>query len=130
MIAEGTRRGVFAPAERQMIEGVLRLADRPVRSIMTPRPNVIWLDPADSPDEIRREINDSGNSRFLFCRGDIDEVVGIIHTKDLLDRLLQGQSFDLRAAAHKKPLVIHENTPIPRLVELLRQSNQHQAASW
>lgn len=127
MIAEGTRRGVFVPAERQMIEGVLRLADRSVRSIMTPRPSVVWLDTADSADEVRREIKESGHTRFLVCRGSIDDVVGTVHTRDLLDRELQGEPFDLEAAAHKRPLVVHENTSILRLLEFFRQSTRHLA---
>jgi putative hemolysin len=68
LIKEGTQTGVFEPAERQMIEGVLHLADRSVRSIMTPRPDVIWLDVNDPIDMVSREIRDSGYSRFPVQR--------------------------------------------------------------
>lgn len=126
LIAEGTQTGVFEPAERKMIEGVLRLSDRTVRSIMTPRPDVIWLDPNDDTQEIRREIKESGYSRFPVCRGDLDEVLGFIHAKDLLDQALQGRSLDLMACLGK-PLIVHDGTPVLRLLDLFRQASMHMA---
>lgn len=127
LIAEGTQAGVFDPAEKQMIDGVLRLADRPVRAIMTPRPDVIWLDINDSIETIRSEITDTGHARFLVSKGQIDELLGIVETKDLLDRLLRGDSLDLRAAI-QKPLVIHEGVRVLRLLELFKQSPVKMAA--
>ena len=64
LIAEGTRTGVFHAAERDMINGVLRLADRSVRSVMTPRVEVVWIDLDDPPETIRSEIAESGHSRY------------------------------------------------------------------
>jgi putative hemolysin len=64
MIAEGTRTGVFHTTERDMIDGVLRLADRSVRSVMTPRVEVVWIDLDDPKETIRIEIAESGHSRF------------------------------------------------------------------
>jgi putative hemolysin len=126
MIAEGTESGVFAPAERELIEGVLRLADRTVRGIMTPRPDVVWLDVEDPPETAIREIRDGGHSRLPVCRGDLDEVLGVVHTKALLDAALAGRTLDLRAAA-TKPLIVHDGTPVLRLLELFRQSGVHMA---
>ena len=126
LIAEGTQSGVFDPAERQMIEGVLRLADRTVRAIMTPRPDVLWLDPDDSPDAIATEIRDGGYSRFPVCKGDMDEVLGIVSTKALLDQTLRGRRLDLRAAL-VQPLIVHDGTPVLRLLELFKQSTVHMA---
>src|SRR5438309_380901 len=82
--------GVFVEAEREMIDGVLRLADRSVRSIMTPRHEMVWIDLEDSPDEIRRTIAESGCSRFPVARGELDEIQGVVQTKDMLDRMLGG----------------------------------------
>jgi putative hemolysin len=126
LIAEGTQSGVFDPAERQMIEGVLRLADRTVRAIMTPRPDVLWLDPDDPPAAIATEIRDGGYSRFPVCRGDVDEVQGIVSAKALLDQTLRGQPFDLRAAL-VQPMIVHDGTPVLRLLELFKQSTVHMA---
>jgi putative hemolysin len=126
MISEGTEAGVFDPREKEMIDGVLRLADRTVRTIMTPRPDVMWLDVADSQEVVINEIRTSGHSRFPVCRGELDEIVGIIHNKDLLELAFQGRSVDLAKAA-AKPLVVHDGTPILKLLDMMKRSGLHMA---
>ena len=126
LIKEGTQTGVFEPAERQMIEGVLHLSDRSVRSIMTPRPDLIWLDIDDPVESAGREIRESGYSRFPVCRGDVDELEGIVSSKALLDQSLNGQPFDLKSAL-SEPLVVHDGTPVLRLLELFKQASVHMA---
>ncbi|AUN29151.1 hemolysin family protein [Niveispirillum cyanobacteriorum] len=126
LIAEGTASGVFDPGEKRMIEGVMRLADRTVRSLMTPRPEVMWLDIDDEPENIKREIREAGHSRFPVCRGDLDDVMGVVHTKDLLHSLLQGGKFDLRAVV-RDALIVHDGTEVMRLLDLFKQSGEHMA---
>jgi putative hemolysin len=126
MISEGTEAGVFDPREKEMIDGVLRLADRTVRAIMTPRPDVVWLDVGDSQEMVINEIRTSGHSRFPVCRGELDEVVGIIHNTDLLELAFAGKPLDLVGAA-AKPLVVHDGTPIMRLLDMIKKSGLHMA---
>jgi putative hemolysin len=126
MISEGTEAGVFDPREKEMIDGVLRLADRTVRTIMTPRPDVVWLDVGDSQEVVINEIRTSGHSRFPVCRGELDEVVGILHNKDLLELAFQGKPIDLAGAA-AKPLVVHDGTPILKLLDMMKRSGLHMA---
>ncbi len=126
LIAEGTRTGVFHVAERDMIDGVLRLADRSVKSIMTPRVEVDWIDLDDPPETIRREIAESGHSRYPAGRRGLDELAGIIHTKHLLDRVATGGGFDVTASL-RSPLVVHEATPVLRLLEMFRENPLHMA---
>ena len=126
MIAEGTATGVFVPEEKRMIDGVLGLADRNLRSIMTPRTNVLWLDPDDDPISIIKCIHSCGHSRFLVSRGDIDEVIGVVQAKDLLDRHLHGHQLDIMEVV-KKPLIVHDATPVLRLLEMFRKSPLHLA---
>ena len=126
LIAEGTEAGVFVEAEREMIDGVLRLADRSVRSIMTPRHEVIWVDLEDSPDEIRQTIAASGCSRFPVARGSLDELEGVIQTKDMLDRMLQGWPFDV-AETMRPPLVVPDGTPALKLLQTFRGAPIHLA---
>lgn len=126
LIAEGTASGVFDPGEKRMIEGVMRLADRTVRSLMTPRPEVMWLDIDDEPENIKREIREAGHSRFPVCRGDFDDVMGVVHTKDLLNSLLLGGKFDLRAVV-RDALIVHDGTEVMRLLDLFKQSGEHMA---
>ncbi|WP_029006935.1 hemolysin family protein [Azospirillum halopraeferens] len=124
MINEGTRAGIFAPEEKEMIDGVLRLADRKVRSIMTPRPDVFWIDINDQQDAILKEILKGGHSRYPVCRGELDEIVGLIHTRDLLDYAARGKPLDLEASA-VKPLVVHDGTPVLKLLDLMKKSGLH-----
>ncbi len=126
MIAEGTTTGVFHVAERDMIEGVLRLADRSVRSVMTPRTEVDWIDLDDPPETIREEIAASGHSRYPAGRKGLDEIEGIVHTKHLLDQLARTGRFDV-AASVRQPLVVHEATPVLRLLEMFRENPVHMA---
>src|SRR4029077_2793556 len=101
LVAEGTEGGVFEKMERRMIEGVLRLADRPVRSIMTPRRNVVWIDPDEGPQEIVHRVLGCDFSRFLVCRGSVEEVIGIARKKDPLNLLLPGNPPDFRRCFSK-----------------------------
>jgi len=126
LIAEGTATGVFKPQERQMIEGVMRLADRPVRALMTPRPDLVWIDVKADGDTIRRTVETSRYSRLLVCEGTIDEPVGVVHTKDLLPVALTGQPVDL-AKLMKPPLIVAATATCLRLLELFRQQGVHLA---
>lgn len=119
LITEGTRAGVFVPQEKLMIEGVLRLADRTVRATMTPRAAVAWIDLADPPEAVREEIRKAGHSRLLVCRGRIDELVGIVSTRDLVHRVLAGEEMDLQSVV-VKPLIVHESLPVLRLLDMFR----------
>jgi putative hemolysin len=125
MIAEGTDAGVFDPAEKEMIDSVLRLADRSVRSIMVPRPDVMWVDADDPIDTILEEIRTSGHSRFPVSRGDIDEVVGIVHAKDLLAQVHKGQ-INLSDAI-REPIYVSRSIPILKLLERFKSSKVHMA---
>ncbi len=126
LIAEGTEAGVFEPAEKEMLEGVLRVADRSVRSIMTPRPDVVWLDLNDSVEETYDTIAGSGHSRFPVARHDVDNIIGIVHSKDLLGLTRQGNQIDLKSVA-RDPIYVHEGTPILKLLESFRASTVHMA---
>lgn len=121
LIAEGTEAGVFAASERDMLDGVMRLGDRPVRAIMTPRLDIVWLNPGEDAATLRERILASGYSRFPVSRKGIDAIEGIVHTKDLLDRLLRGETLDV-IGCMREPLSVHENTPVLRLIELFRQA--------
>lgn len=89
LIAEGTAAGVFVPQEKEMIEGVLRLADRPVRLIMTPRSRIVWIDRKSSRGAILETIESHRFSRFLVCDQTVDNPVGFVNTRDLLFEALQ-----------------------------------------
>ncbi|KQQ81252.1 hemolysin family protein [Aureimonas sp. Leaf324] len=126
MIAEGTESGVFEEKEREMIEGVLRIADRNVRSIMVPRPDVAWISLADSPDAILDEIHSSGHSRFPVASEDVDDLVGVVQAKELLEQYRQTGSIDVRTAV-REPLYVNETMPVLKLLDRFRAVNIHMA---
>ncbi len=123
MIAEGTDAGVFHEAERELLEGVIRFADRPLRNIMVPRHAIIWLDANDPLQDCITAMIAAGHSRFPLCNGSIDEVIGFVHVKDVLELQRTGGS-DLRQVA-REPLYVSENIPALRMIELFRASGVH-----
>ena len=126
LIAEGASAGVFHPAERDLIEGVLKIGDRSVRSIMVPRTAVVWLDVEDKPEEIYATIAETGHSRYPVARGDIEDVIGVAHTKDLLEQQRKRGTIDVAAAAREPPYVV-DRMPVLRLLERFKASAVHLA---
>lgn len=126
MIAEGTDAGVFLPAERSMIEGVLRLDDRSVRSVMVPRPDVVWLNAGDPADAILDRITGSGHSCFPVAQDTVDEVFGIVEAKHILKALHVDGGFDLQALA-TEPLFVNELMPVLTLLDRFKTSTVHMA---
>ena len=126
MIAEGTESGVFEEKEREMIEGVLRIADRNVRSIMVPRPDVAWVSLADEPSVILDEIHLSGHSRFPVAAEDIDDLVGVVQAKELLEQYRTTGSIDVKAVI-REPLYVNDTMPVLKLLDRFRTSNIHMA---
>jgi putative hemolysin len=121
-IAEGVAAGAIAPEESRMIEGVLRLADRSVRAIMTPRGQVYWIDPGDDPATIRKEIETFPASRLVVgSGGSIDEPLGVVQKKDLLDQLLAGGEIDIRALV-RQPVYVPDGVSVLRLLEVLKRT--------
>jgi putative hemolysin len=105
LIAEAESSGVIEPGERTMIAGVMRLGDRPVRGVMTPRRLVDMVDLSGDPESIRRTIVDSVHSRFPVHDGDPDAVLGVIQAKDLLDDYLTNARPDVRGRIRPAPVV-------------------------
>jgi putative hemolysin len=126
MIAEGTQSGVFEEKEREMLEGVLRIADRNVRSIMVPRPDADWLVAGDPADTILDEIRDAGHSRFPVMGEESDDIVGVVQAKDLLEQVRLTGTIDLQAAI-REPLFVNETMPILKLLERFRSASIHMA---
>lgn len=105
VVAEAASAGVIDPAERQMISGVMRLGDRPVRGIMTPRTDVDILNLADGPDKLRELIAETTHSHLPVTEDAGEAMLGVVHTRTLLTQLLAGQGLDIRAAIRTAPII-------------------------
>ena len=121
LLEEGARAGVFEREERDLARRALRLDDRPVRELMTPRPRVVWLDADASPEKIRREAARSRHSYFPVARGTLDDLVGIASVKDAWARYEAGHAPDLLASLRRAPLV-PEGAPATAALEAFKRS--------
>jgi len=119
ILAEGEETGVLESEERGMIERVLRLADKPVRAIMTPRNEIAWLDRTDSARDIASEVKAAPHGRIVVCDGTIDNVVGVVVAKDLLDRILDGKELSI-AAVLRQPIVMPDTVTALDALERLK----------
>ena len=119
LLAEGAQAGVLETEERDMIERVLRLADKPVRAIMTPRTELAWIDRTDPPKDIAGALKSAPHSRFVVCDGSVDNVVGVVQAKDMLDRILDGGDLSL-AAALRQPIVVPDTVTALDALERLK----------
>jgi len=119
MLVEGEQTGVIEAKELGMIERVLRLADKPVRAIMTPRTDLAWIDRTDTPAEIVAMLREEDHSRFVVCDGAIDNPVGVVRAKDLLDRMLNGAEMSI-ADAIRTPMILPDTTTALDALERLR----------
>jgi putative hemolysin len=105
IVAEASRSGVIEESERAIISGVVRLADRPVRNVMTPRTDVDWIDADAGPDEVRETLLDTPHTRLPVAEGSVEAIIGIVQARDVMSALLRGQPVDLRALARPVAIV-------------------------
>ena len=105
VVAEAHHSGVIEESERAIISGIVRLADRPVREVMTPRTEIDWIDLDCGRDEIRAALAATPHSRLPVARGSVDDIVGVVSARDLLMELLDGHDLDLKRIAKTAPVV-------------------------
>ncbi|NYT81354.1 TerC family protein [Alcaligenaceae bacterium] len=110
----------FGVEERNMVSGVLRLADRTVHSIMTPRTDITWINIEDDPETIREEVTRTPHGFFPVCRGSLDDIVGIGRAKDIIADLLQSKTLNQRAL--RPPIIVHETVRILDLIDTLKSA--------
>ncbi len=120
IVAEASKSGVIEEHERSIISGVVRLADRPVREVMTPRTEVEWLDVALDDAAIRATLLDTGHSRLPVAQGSIDAVVGVVQARDVAMALFRGETLDLAQLMRKAPVVVDQIDAMDALDALRR----------
>jgi putative hemolysin len=123
MIEQGTETGMFEESEQDMVEGVLSLGDLKIGALMTPRPDITWIDIEDPIATTRQTIVDSGYSRLPVCEGELDRVLGVIHVADLLSQTLRGE--ELNFTSLRQPLFIPESTRGLKVLEQFKKFGTH-----
>ena len=105
VVAEATTAGVLEESERAIISGVVRLADRPTREVMTPRTEVDWLDIGADPETIRQALVETPHSRLPVGEGSVDRLVGVVQARDVVTAFIAGRPLDLRSLMRAAPVV-------------------------
>jgi putative hemolysin len=123
LATEGMQTGALHRHEAEMIDSVLRLADRSIGSIMVPRGDILWLDVNEPVSTLWDEARRSGHARFLLCRGELEQLIGVISLANLGEALRRG-SVDIDADV-QPPLHVPESISIFKLLETFRRSSVH-----
>jgi CBS domain containing-hemolysin-like protein len=110
----------FEHSERHMIRSVLQLSQRPIQSLMTPRPDIVWVDAQATPAELLSTLKTTPQTRLLVARDELDNLLGVVQSRDLLAAALDNQPLDLARMA-KSPLAVPEGTSALHVLEMLRQ---------
>jgi putative hemolysin len=126
MIEQGTEAGMFEQAEEDIMKRVFQLGDRRVSSIMTPRPEITWLDLDDSEEENRRILHEESHARYPICRDGLDTILGITQVYDLLRDSMNGAPFDLTKDM-QPPLFVPESTRALKVLEQFKQTGNQMA---
>ena len=105
VVAEATSAGVIEAEESQMISGIMRLADRRVRGVMTPRREIEWIDADASEASVRARLAATPHSRLLVARGSVDDIIGVLQARDVVQALIEGRTLDLAGLARPAPVL-------------------------
>ncbi len=124
IISEGTEAGAIEEIEQDIVENVFHMGDRRIRSLMTPRIDVVWLNVDDSNFEIKEKIKASVHTIFPVAEGDVDKILGVVFVKDLLASSFDKEDVNLRKHL-KTPLFIPENIKAFKVLEKFKESKMH-----
>ena len=124
MIRQGAETGVFEEAEHDMMQRVMRLGDRAIKTLMTPRTEICWLDLDEPIEENLKEVMDSTHSQFPVARESLDECVGFVRVRHLLSARISEQSIDLEPLI-QPPLFLAESTRALSVLEEFKRTGIH-----
>lgn len=121
VFAEATHAGLIEEHEHKVIAGVVRLADRPVREVMTPRTDIDWISADASPDEVRNLLVESMHTRLPVTGENNDDIIGVVQSRDIVAAQLKGKPLDIRKLMRKAEIVPDQLDAMDAL-EILRSS--------
>ena len=126
LISQGAETGAVTAAEENILQRVFQLGDQRVSAIMTPRPDIEWIDVDASEEELREFLASHSHTQFVVCHGNLDEVLGIVRSADLLPLAFRGAPIDLRALT-REAVFVPDSMPAVQLLESFRSSHKHTA---
>ncbi|MDR0464558.1 MAG: hemolysin family protein [Treponema sp.] len=110
--------------QKQMIRGIVELSDTTVKEVMVPRTDTVFLSADNSKEELLERISESEHSRFPVYKDTVDNVIGILHVKDVLKALVKNKSFDINELV-RKPYFVPVSKHIDDLLRELRRKKVH-----
>ena len=122
IVAEASRSGVIEESERAIISGVVRLADRPVREVMTQRMDVDWIDLSADEATIRAKLLESSHTRLPVGRGSVEDIVGVVQARDIMTALFRGEPLTLDILMRRAEIV-PDQVDAMDVLEVLRRSD-------
>lgn len=126
ILEEGIQAGVLKEVEHDMVESIFRLGNRRVGVLMIPRMEIEWLDLNEDATFLRKQVDESPHNRFPVCDGELDEVIGLVTSKDILNEVLDTGTFDVKTLI-KPPLFVPENMRVLQLLEIFKKTPDHVA---
>ncbi len=126
LIEKGMEDGTFEKAEQDIVDRIFHMSDQTAYSLMTPRTQMVWLDLEDSLEDNLKLILANNHTVFLVGKDDLDEFVGIVYAKDILDCLLKKEPVDLQKLM-KKPMFVPRAMESFRLLEKFRETEVNEA---
>ena len=126
LISQGAETGAVGATEENIVQRVFQLGDQRVAAIMTPRPDIEWIDVDAGAEELREFLASHAHTQFVVCHGGLDEVLGIVRSADLLPLAFKGAPIDLRKLT-KEALFVPDSMPAVQLLESFRGSHKHVA---
>jgi putative hemolysin len=126
LISQGAETGAVGATEENIVQRVFQLGDQRVAAIMTPRPDIEWIDVDASEEELREFLASHSHTQFVVCHGGLDEVLGIVRSADLLPLAFKGSRIDLRSLT-REALFVPDSMPAVQLLESFRSSHKHTA---
>ncbi|MGE3886813.1 MAG: hemolysin family protein [Vicinamibacterales bacterium] len=126
IISQGAESGVLEAEEESIVQRVLQLGDQRVAGIMTPRPDIEWIDVDASAEELREFLASHSHTQFVVCHGGLDNVLGLVRSADLLPIAMRGAAIDLRAVT-QDALFVPDSMPAVQLLDAFRASHKHMA---
>lgn len=127
ILEQSAEAGVIEPEEQEMAQRALRLGDRIVRSLMTPRPDVVWFELRDTPEKVFATIAEHGRAEYPVCQNSLDEIVGIVSAKDLWRLYYAKHPHPLEQSLRRDVLYAPGTMDVLRLLERFKESGQRLA---
>jgi len=120
LVAASGQAGLLHQAQQEVAERIFNLGDRRINDVMTPRPEIVWIDINDERSEILDTIRGCHHEQIVVSQGTVDNVIGVLRKKDMLDQILDGKELDPLALI-QDALIVHETLPVLKVFDHFKE---------